>query len=147
MSGAHKAQKKTVGDIAHVLDDHVHHAAKTYPTLAAGVTVTGGAGAWGLSAGFQEIVPVDTITEPFDIHFIVVEGASVADVYEIVLYAAEVEIGRVRVAFIDIANSQSLPSVPFQCDIMPANTQIQAKCASAGGGGDTIDVSIHYHEY
>ncbi len=125
----------------------MHSASNCYPTLANGVQVQGAAGGWALGAGFTEIVPVNTITAEFDIHYIVVEAASVADVYEIVLYAATTEIGRVRVAFIDIANSQSLPSVPFQCDVLPKNTQIQAKCASKAGGSKTIDISLHYHTY
>ena len=91
-------------------------------------------------------MPVNTISSDFDIHYIVVEAVSVAEVYEIVLYAAEVEIGRVRVAFVDVANSQTLPSVPFQCAILPANTQIQAKTASASGT-DSITISLHYHTY
>ena len=70
------------------------------------------------------------------------------DVFEIILYAATTEIGRVRVAFIDIANSQTLPSVPFQCPIQLANTQIQAKVANkTGASAGEITISIHYHIY
>ena len=132
--------------LSHSLEEHVHKPNKVYPTLANGVTVTGAAGAWTLG-NFAEVVPASTITEDFDIHYITVEGASASDVYEIVLYAATTEIGRARVAFVDIANSQTLPSIPFQCAIQPANTQIQAKVASSGGGSDTITISVHYHEY
>ncbi len=132
--------------ILHYAEEHIHSASKCYPTLANGEQVQGAAGGWALG-NFKEIVPVNTIANEFDIHYIVVEAASVADVYEIVLYAATTEIGRVRVAFIDIANSQSLPSVPFQCDVLPKNTQIQAKCASKAGGSKTIDISLHYHTY
>ena len=132
---------------AHIVEEHMHKAANTFPTLADGEVVIGAANAWALG-NFKEIAPANAIDEDFDIHFIVVEGASVADVFEIILYAATVEIGRARVAFIDIANSQTLPSVPFQCEIQPANTQIQAKIANkTGASAGQITISLHYHIY
>ena len=127
------------------LNAHIHSQGKVYPTLSDGVTVAAAAGLWALSAGFTEIIPVNTITSDFAIHYINVEAASDSDVYEIVLYAAEVEIGRARVTFIDIANSQTLPSIPFAAEVIPANTQIQAKIATKGGGSDTIGISLAYH--
>jgi len=126
------------------LHEHIHSPSKVYPTLADGETVTGAAGAWTLG-NFKEIIPINTITEKFSIHHINIEGASAADVFEIVLYAATTEIGRVRVAFIDIANSQSLPSVPINVEVIQENTQIQAKVGTKGGGSDTIDISLAYH--
>ena len=142
----HIAGKPSSSERLHDLEEHAHSEAKCYPTLAAGVTVTGAGGAWAIG-NYAEIIPVNTILFDFDIHYIVIEGASVADVYEIVLYATTTEIGRIRVAFIDIANSQTLPSIPIQTPIIVKNTQIQAKVASSGGGGDTIDISLHYHIY
>jgi hypothetical protein len=41
----------------------------------------------------------------------------------------------------------SKPTMPFQTEIIPANTQIQAKVASKGGGADSIKISILYHAY
>lgn len=140
----HISNKPGVWDKVDVMQEHMHAATKVYPTLAGGTTVTSGA-AWTLG-NFAEIVPANTITKDFDIHFIAVEGASASEVYEIVLYAATTEIGRVRASFIDIANSQSLPSIPFQCQIQAENVQIQAKVATASGG-DNITISLHYHEY
>ena len=132
--------------ILNLLKNHISNAANVYPTLADGEQVVGGAGAWELGS-FKEIVPAGGITDLFMIHYINIEAASVADVYEIVIYAATVEIGRVRVSFIDVANSQTLPSVPFTCGVMPASTQIQAKCATKGGGLDTVDISLAYHTH
>jgi hypothetical protein len=130
-----------------ILTDHIHGAMKVYPTLAAGVTVTGNATAWTLGNA-TEIVPANTITSPFDIHFIEIEAVSATDVYEVVLYSgasADVEIGRFRTSK-DSANT-SFPPVSFMCPLQPANTKISAKCASSGGGGDTITISIGYHLY
>jgi len=138
----------TGGDqtILDLLKEHITNNANVYPTLADGAQITGGAGAWELG-DFKEIVPANGITSLFMIHFINIEDASASDVYEIVLYAVTTEIGRVRVSFKDIANSLTLPSVPFVCGVQPANTQIQAKCATKVGGGDTVDISLSYHEH
>jgi hypothetical protein len=104
-------------------------------------------GAWTLGAGFTEIVPANTIHDDFDIHFICIESASDDETYEVVLYAAEVEIGRIRFATVTVANGMLLPPMPFQTEIIPADTQIQAKIASKGGGGDSVTISILYHNY
>ena len=127
------------------IHNHLHSQNRVYPTMANGIQIAAAAGLWGLSAGFTEIIPVDTITSDFAIHHINVEAASDADTYEIVLYVGTTEIGRVRITFIDIANSQTLPSLPFIAEVIPANSQIQAKIATKGGGSDTIDISLAYH--
>ena len=145
--GAYKAGKKTAGDAVHIIQDHIHGSSCVYPTLAVGTTVTGHATAWTLGAAFQEVIPASTIGSPFDIHHIDVEGISADGTYELVLYAVETEIGRVRASFSGIANSIALASVPFQCKIQDADTQIQAKVASSSGGEDTITISLHYHTY
>ena len=132
---------------AHTIEEHAHKAANVFPTLANGETVVGDLDAWVLGS-FKEIVPANGISEDFDIHYITVEAVTVSDVYEIVLYAGTTEIGRVRIAFIDVANSSTLPSIPFQCGIQPANTQIQAKSANkTGASAGQITVSLHYHIY
>jgi len=136
-----------VSPLIHTLDEHAHSISKVYPTLSAGVTISTGAGAYQLSAAYAEIVPVNTITSPFDIHWITIESASADEIYEIVLYAGTTEIGRIRaVTTITVGGHAVLPPVKFQCEIQPANTQIQAKAASAGGG-DSVTISIHYHTY
>ena len=124
------------------LNDHIHTEAKVYPTLANGVEVLGGA-AWTLG-DFVEIVPADTIAAPFDIHYINIEALSVAEVYEIVLYAVSTEIGRIRVA--KDAIQAGLNSKPITTPIIPANTQIRAKSASESGA-DTATISLSYHTY
>jgi hypothetical protein len=128
----------------HTMLEHVHTASQVYPTLAGGVAVATAAGVWGLSAGFTEIVPINTITTDFDIHWICIEALDDNAVYEIVLYAATTEIGRVRV--VKNAVMEGTQNIKFQCDIQPANTQIQAKAASSVGNS-VATFSIHYHIY
>lgn len=136
---------RTIETGIEVLEDHIHMAAKCYPTLAAGVVLTGAAGAWGMGS-IVEVVPVNTITSPFDIHGIKIEAVSAADIYEIVFYRdVNTEIGRVRTTRSNTSPTSS--DIPFQTVILPANTKILASVATAGGGADEITVSIRYHVY
>lgn len=125
-------------------NEHFHTPCQVYPTLANGVAVGTGVGVWALSAAFVEIVPINTITLPFDIHWLCIEALSANDVFEIVLYAVEVEIGRVRV--VKNAQQDGTMNIPFQDIIIPANAQIQAKSACAAGG-ESVTLSIFYHTY
>jgi len=128
--------------------DHIHSAQKVYPTLAAGVTLTGHNTAWTLGSK-TEIVPVNTITSIFDIHFLNIGLVSATDSYEIVLYKGlvgeEIEIGRARV--IRAAAQSGTAPVPMMTAMIPANERISASVASAGGGEDTLVLSIYYHTY
>ena len=136
-----------VSPLIHKMNEHIHSVSKVYPTLDDGVEVAGAAGAWTLG-DFVQIVPVNTIASPFDIHWISIENCSAEDVYELALYAATTEIGRVRFsASITVGLHPILPPIKFQCAIIPANTQIQAKAANAGGGAESVTISIHYHTY
>ncbi len=134
----------SIYSILEVLKDHNHSACNVYPYLAGGVQITGHATAYTLGA-FAVIVPASTITSPFDIHHIVIEDISATGIYVVSLYAAEVLIGSTKV--IKAAAQDSTDSIPFQTALIPANTQIQAKIASSSGGGDTITLSVKYHEY
>lgn len=127
---------------------HVHQQARVYPSLADGIIVTGGAGAWQLG-NFVEIIPASTITSSFDIHYINFEGASATDIYELVLYKGtvgnEIEIGRIRT---DRESATSgVTNVPVQIPAQDANTRISAKVASKSGGADTVTISVYYHLY
>jgi hypothetical protein len=131
-----------------ILLDHIHKEQKVYPTLADGVTVTGGEAAWTLG-DYAVVVPASTITSAFDIHWVNIEATSVADEYELVLYSGsdgnEVEIGRCR--FTRTSNLDAVNGVPMQTPVTVANAQIKAKLASDTGGSDTATISVCYHVY
>ncbi len=131
--------------ITHILDEHVHTPCQVYPTLANGVAVLGG-GAWALDGAFVPIVPINTIRQRFDIHWLCIEALSVNEVYEIVLYAgaAQTEVGRVRV--VKNAAQDGTMNIPMQTPIIDADSKIEAKVATAGGT-DTATISIFYHTY
>lgn len=130
--------------ISHKTDEHFHSAGDVYPSLADDVQIQSAAGVWALGA-FTEIVPINTITDDFDIHFLEISTASANDVFEIWLYAVEVLIAKAR--FARTTNQTRVASKPVQTVIIPANTQIQAKLACAAGGSKTADLSIQFHPY
>lgn len=134
-----------IAELLHYVEEHLHSPCKVYPSLAAGVTVAGGAGAWALG-NFVTIVPASTITAEFDIHWISIENISANDVYELVLYygASDIEAGRVR--FVKTSVTEAVTNIPFQSIVIPANSQIRAKLASASGG-DNVTISLFYHTY
>ena len=142
------ASNKTLLGYNNSFYQHIHSPGKCYPTLASGVTITGHNTAWTLG-NKTEVIPADTITNAFDLHFVNIEAASATDAYEIVVYGGtvgnEVEIGRVR------AHKNSVQSgannVPIQVAPQAANTRISVAIASSSGGGGTLTVSFFYHEY
>jgi hypothetical protein len=142
------AAHKTVLGYLNSLYQHLHEQARVYPTLANGIVVTGGVGAWALGS-FVEIIPANTITSPFDIHYVNFEDASATDSYQLILYAglggAEVEIGSVRTKRESATSGTT--SVPIQIPPQMANARISAKVASKSGGSDTVTVSVYYHLY
>lgn len=128
-----------------LIEEHVHSAAKVYPTGAAAITVTAGnAAPWRLG-NYAEIIPAGTVSLPFDIHFINVETCTVNTTYELVLYASTTEIGRLRFYRTNLREPGS--GKPIKTPIVVANTQIQAKLATATGNADQIQITIGYHTY
>ena len=121
----------------------MHHSQLVYPTLAAPVTVTAAGGAWTLG-NFAEIVPANTITTDFHIHHLCICEASVNGGYEAVLYAAEVEIG--RVTFTRTDKKDDVEGLPIMVPHSLANAQIQAKVACSVAGA-TVKLKLWYHSH
>ena len=141
----HIAGRATTFDKVEILEEHMHSISKVYPSLAAGVDVLSGI-AWVLG-NFVEIIPVNTISKDFDLHWLVIEGITSDGIYELVFYAATTEISRVRFAGeAGVAGTVSFSPIPTQMNIQPKNAQIQAKLACSAGA-ETATISVLYHEY
>lgn len=108
-----------------------------YPSLAAGVTVTGAPGAWTRGA-WTEVVPAATITSKYVVFDVVVESLTGAHQLEFGQGGAgsETSIGNIKV----------LTSGRFQLHLpnLGANTRLSARTASAAGGAQQITFTIHY---
>lgn len=139
---------RTVLGYTNVVYQHIHNRAYCYPSLADGVLLSTGNGSWVLG-NIIEIVPQNTIQDRYDIHFLVSEGASSSDIYEIVLYSgnigSEVEIARVRTS--KETNNSGTSNIPIQIAPLNSNTRLSARIASQSSGIDTMTVSIFYHIY
>lgn len=127
--------------------EHIHKEAKVYPTLADCVTVTSGAGDWALGS-FVEVVPINTITEEFDIHQVIIETFNTKNkTYELVIYygGSDTEAGRIRFQSGD--NKGNVDNGAFQTPLISENSKIRAKLAIEDGGSKTACISIRYHTY
>lgn len=128
--------------------DHIHSEQYVYPTLADGIVCTSGAGDWGLTAGYTQIVPATTIRDIFDIHEILIEDANTKDkTYQLNLYATTnyTFIGSVR--FNSGSTKGGIPSQVFMTPLIDADEPIFAKLAIEDGGSKTAKISVRYHTY
>ena len=127
---------------------HIHPTIYTYPDLGDGIDIVGGDDAWTLGT-IVEIIPANTITLPFDIHYINIEAVTATDIYKVVLYqgaeGAETYLGSGRFAK-DAVVSRTIAK-PTGSILIPANTRISAAVASSSGGEDEITLSLEYHTY
>jgi len=133
---------------------HSHAPAKVYPTGdathgASPVTITSGnAEAW-IHGTITEVVPANTITVPFDIHWCLISEISATDDYELCLYkgaaASEELIG--TIAFARSAVMSQEGDIPIQILPQAANTRISASLACGDGDGASCEIKLYYHEY
>lgn len=137
---------------------HVHDSAKVWPTgtgadAAKGadpVTLTSSSATAWLHGNKAEILESGKITTWFDIHWLVISGASEVDDYELRLYGgasgSEVEIGRVAFSRNAVQDRASV-YIPVQIPPQEENTRISASLACADGDGATCGVKFYYHTY
>jgi hypothetical protein len=129
---------------------HSHAIGKVYPLLANPITLTKAVNAWvAFPASKTEIIPVNTVTRPFDIHFVSVSTLSAVGDYVIALYSgaagAEVLIGYVVASRSASGTTEGI--VPTLTTIIPANTRISAALTSGNATADTVRIKVFYHEY
>ncbi len=126
---------------------HIHSAQKVYPTLADGVALATHATDWVLGT-IVEIVPINTITNEFDIHEVLVEDINTQDkTYELVLYYGADDTECARIRFAATSNKGGVPAQFVMTPLIPANSRIRVQLAIEDGGSKTAKVSLRYHEY
>ena len=129
---------------------HLHSACNVYPTLANGIEVAAvnDASTWTLGT-ITQVVPINTIALPFDIHYLLIENASADTTYCIVFYYGpdDTECGRTRFTKDSIGQLAVTSSVPFITPLIPANSRIRARLATPGNNGETVTLSVFYHTY
>lgn len=135
---------------SYLVEKHLHGTGMIYPSLANGVTLTAvnDASNWSLGA-LTEIVPVNTITTPYDLHQVFIESASTdtnyqinfyygaSDTYATAYYCTRDSVG----ALTFITNALTI------CPIIPANSRLRARVATPNNNGETITLKVFYHPY
>ena len=131
----------------HTLGDHAHNRSRVWPTLANGITVASGAGAWALGAAFVEVMPAGTAAGHFDVHFINVEDMDTVGVYELVLYHGAADDEYCRIRFSSSAVKDNGDGLPTISGVIAPTERIRAKVAHSAGGAAECVISIEYHVY
>ncbi|GAH78237.1 unnamed protein product, partial [marine sediment metagenome] len=96
-------------------------------------------------AGGGAETAIDVILSDFDIHYLSIEDLSANGVYEIVLYADGIKVGKARCT--KNAAQDGTVNVPIKTPIISAGSVITAKAATSNVTEDTATVSIVYHVY
>jgi len=130
-----------------IADHHIHSPSIVYPRDAGPVNITAGVGAWTEGSKVQ-VIPVDTIAEPYDVHHILLGNISANDDYVLKIYkgAPASEIFVAETAFTRDTNQVRGSSVPIQCPVLPLGTRLSATLMS-GSGSNNVDVKAYIHEY
>lgn len=134
--------------VLELMDDHFHKGQQCYPDLDDAITVASSASAWTYGA-YVEIIPVNTITSDFDIHWLNISAISANDEYEVQfatgLAGAEVNIA--CASFERTAVQSQEGSISMQGPIIPANTRVSARLASKAAAANSANFKVHYHTY
>lgn len=128
---------------------HVHGASFVYPDKAAPVTLTSAAAAWAETGNIIEIIPANTITKAFDLHWASLSAISaeldgIIDLYSGAI-GAEVKIGAVDVS--RTANFAREAAAPVQIPQQPANTRISGKFSDSTTSARTVRIKLYGHVY
>ena len=129
---------------------HVHSSSLCYPRDADPVTLTAVNDGSTWSEGTKvEVIPASTITDAFDIHFVILGEISANSNYVVKLYTggAGSEVFWAECAFIRDSNQVRGAEIPIQGDPVPANTRISASLLSAANNGETVDIKLYTHTY
>lgn len=143
------AENNSIAAFLHTGYYHVHGASFLYPDLAAPVTLTSGTASWSDPGSFTEIIPADTITKNFDIHWASLSNISATLDGVIKFYSgdsgSEELIGSVDV--VRTSNFSREAPGPVQVPQQPANSRISAKFFDSTGSARTARVKLYGHVY
>lgn len=141
----------------YVINRHLHSVTMLYPLLGDPIVLTKDAGAWAaFPSSKTEIIPANTILQPFDIHWIHCTLLSALGNYVIALYAGEVGSEKIigyapasRSAIGGTEGSLALITADISelHGLIPANTRISAALSSGNAAVDTLRIKILYHSY
>jgi hypothetical protein len=128
---------------------HVHGASFVLPKYAVPVTLTSAAGAWATTGDIIEVIPADTITKDFDLHWCSISAIS-ADLDGIIDIYAGLAGQEVLIGAVDVVRTVSQSrenAMPVQVPQQPANTRISCKFTDSTTSARTVRVKFYGHVY
>ena len=128
---------------------HIHGASFLYPDKAIPVQLTANAAAWNETGDIEEIIPANTITKTFDLHWgsITSISATLDGVIDIFSGASGSE---VKIASIDVSRTSNFSrenAMPVQVPQQVANARISARFTSSTTNADTVSLKVYGHVY
>ena len=134
----------SLGDRVYNLSVNLASGSSVYPTGVAGAgPITSAGGAWGGLGNFATVVAANEIATAFNIVRINVENVSANGVYELVLYYGATDIECARIRLVSAAGVWGNACYNVVTVLIPANSQIRAKCEDSVGAG-ALTISIGY---
>ncbi len=129
---------------------HVHGASFIYPDKAAPITLTSGAGAWDETGTIVEILPANTITKDFDLHWASLSAISaeldgIIDIFKDVA-GSWVKIGPLT-DVVRTTNFSREGDSMVQVPQIPANTRLGARFSDSTTSARTVRLKIKGHVY
>jgi len=128
---------------------HVHGASFLYPDKAIPVQLTANAASWNETGAIVEIIPANTITKTFDLHWASITSISAVldGVIDIFTGGAGSEI---KIASIDVSRTSNFSrenAMPVQIPQQVANSRISARFTSSTANADTVSLKVYGHVY
>jgi hypothetical protein len=143
------SEGQTVLAFLHTGYYHVHGAAFIYPDKSIPVTLASAIPSWDTTGNKVEVIPANTITKNFDLHWASISdiSATLDGIIDIFSGApgAEVKIGAVDV--VRTANFSRENAVPVQVPQQPANTRISCRFTDSTTSSRTVRVKFYGHVY
>lgn len=129
---------------------HIHGANFIYPDKASPVLLTSDAASWGIAATPTEIIPADTITKAFDLHWTSIADISATLYGMIDVYGDDGE-GWVKIGplcdVIRTSNFSREGFAPAQVPQQPANRRIGAIFSDSTTSSRTVRIKLYGHVY
>ena len=128
---------------------HVHGASFLYPDKAIPVSLTANAAAWNEIGTIYEVIPANTITKAFDLHWASITSisATLDGVIDIFKGASGSE---VKIASVDVSrtsNHSREAAMPVQVPQQSANSRISCRFTSSTTNANTVSVKFYGHVY
>jgi len=128
---------------------HIHGESFIRPNHANSVQLTAQASAWGVGGTIVEVIPANSITKAFDLHWITISAISENSEIQVDIYSGsagnEVLIGS-AIAVRNAVMSQE-GAIRIQIPQQPANTRISCKLSSSTVNATTANVKFMGHTY